>query len=273
MVRETPSMVTISTDPTIIVFSTDDLETAVLDLNVDVEVRTETGRWSATFFTLANIEALMRTRAGTGECAGGLYLWAADMIVVRELSYEVIRTAVAQLQRDREFESAFGLLDDDGRTVALRQTPDDGRARLRRHQVQPPHRPIPAPRPSSRQIRMAASHRRPQPAQALAPQHRSAGRLNGGRGASIPLPTPRARSIGVPAGTPDDLRQQPPRGAAAGSTEGRRRGARRSALLPPPGRSAGRRSDEPVALHGGWRNRARSYDSRAGSAYPVEIWL
>jgi hypothetical protein len=31
------------------------------------------------------------------------------MIVVRGLSYEVIRTTVAQLQRDGEFESAVGL--------------------------------------------------------------------------------------------------------------------------------------------------------------------
>jgi len=104
-------VVTISTDPTIIVFSADDLEAPVLDLNVDVEVHTESGRWSATFFTLANIEALMREHAVTGECAGGLYEWAADMIVVRELSYEVIRRTVVQLQRDGEFESAFGLLD------------------------------------------------------------------------------------------------------------------------------------------------------------------
>jgi hypothetical protein len=104
-------MVTISTEPTIIVFCADDLEAPVLDLNVDVEVRTKDGRWSATFFTLANIEALMRSHAATGECAGGLYEWAANMTVVRELSYEVIRTTVARLQRDGEFESAFGSLD------------------------------------------------------------------------------------------------------------------------------------------------------------------
>jgi hypothetical protein len=105
-------MVTISTDPPIIVFSSDDLESPAVDINVDVEVHTEAGRWSASFFTLANIESLITRYAATGECAGGLYLWAADMIVVRELSYEVIRRTVAQLQRDGEFESAFGLLED-----------------------------------------------------------------------------------------------------------------------------------------------------------------
>jgi hypothetical protein len=104
-------VVTICEDPKIIVLSTDDLETPARDLNVDVEVHTERGRWSATFFTLANLETLMEGYAARGECASGLYLWAADMIVVRELSYDVIRTAVAQLRRDGEFESAFGLLE------------------------------------------------------------------------------------------------------------------------------------------------------------------
>lgn len=39
------------------------------------------------------------------------------------------------------------------------------------HKVQPPRRPLPSPRPSDRQIGMAPRRRRPQPAQALAPQH------------------------------------------------------------------------------------------------------
>jgi len=102
---------TISTDPMIIVFSSEDLELPAVDVNVDVEVHTETGRWSATFGTLTNIETLMQAHAVSGECAGGLYEWAADMILVRELSYDVIRATIAQLQRDGEFESAFCRLD------------------------------------------------------------------------------------------------------------------------------------------------------------------
>jgi hypothetical protein len=61
------------------------------------------------------------------------------------------------------------------RRRALRQAPGDGRAGVRRHQVQPPHRPISPPRQGRRQIRMAPDQRRPQPAQAVAPHHRDRG--------------------------------------------------------------------------------------------------
>jgi hypothetical protein len=99
-------MVTISNDPTIVVFSIEDLEAPV-----DVEVHVDGARWAATFFTLENLEALMRKNAVTGECASGLYLWATDMIVVRELSYDVIRDTVAELRRAGEFEDAFSRLE------------------------------------------------------------------------------------------------------------------------------------------------------------------
>jgi hypothetical protein len=104
-------MVTISNDPTIVVFSIEDLEAPVADTNVDVEVHVDGARWAATFFTLENLEALMRKNAVTGECASGLYLWATDMIVVRELSYDVIRDTVAELRRAGEFEDAFSRLE------------------------------------------------------------------------------------------------------------------------------------------------------------------
>ena len=73
------------------------------------------------------------------------------------------------------------VLDDRRRRRALRQTPDDDRADLRRHQVQPPHRPLPTPRQGRRPIRMAPDQRRPQPAQALAAHHRPGGGLTGRR--------------------------------------------------------------------------------------------
>jgi hypothetical protein len=51
--------------------------------NVDVEVRLSDGsRWSGTFFTIRNVRALFTKNRATGECANGLYLWAADMILV-----------------------------------------------------------------------------------------------------------------------------------------------------------------------------------------------
>jgi hypothetical protein len=80
--------------------------------NVDVEVTDADGtRWTATFFTLGNLEALFQKNAVTGECRNGLYLWASDMILVREISSEVIEATVADLKASGEFSDAFRLLD------------------------------------------------------------------------------------------------------------------------------------------------------------------
>src|SRR5215211_3382695 len=67
------------------------------------------------------------------------------------------------------------------RPGALPQTRTDDRARLRPDQDQPPRRPLPTKRPARLPVRMAADHRDPQPAQALAPRpHPGAGDLNPG---------------------------------------------------------------------------------------------
>jgi len=80
--------------------------------NVDVEVTFDDGRrFGATFFTLQNIEKLFHKNRTTGECAGGLYLWAANMILVRALSMEVIETTVRDLLQNEEFDAAFARLD------------------------------------------------------------------------------------------------------------------------------------------------------------------
>ncbi len=92
-------------------------------------------------------------------CAGGLYAF--------------MRRVLAQRARRRP----------------LRQAPGHDRAGLRRHQVQPPDRPLPAPRPSCRQVRMAPRHRDPQPPEALAAHHRAPGRLT----AATPAPAARTR--------------------------------------------------------------------------------
>jgi hypothetical protein len=76
--------------------------------NVDVEVRFADGRrYGATFFTLGNLERLFEKNRRTGECAGGLYLWAANMIVVDDLSAGTISRTVADLIEQREFDKAF----------------------------------------------------------------------------------------------------------------------------------------------------------------------
>lgn len=53
--------------------------------NVDVEVHLPDGsRWSATIFTLAEVDRLMMRWEGTGEAAGGRCFWCSDGLIVRE---------------------------------------------------------------------------------------------------------------------------------------------------------------------------------------------
>jgi hypothetical protein len=63
------------------------------------------------------------------------------------------------------------------RRRALPQTRRDDRAGLRRHQVQPQDRPLPTTRQSRLPLGLAADHRHPQPAQALARDHTGPRRL------------------------------------------------------------------------------------------------
>ena len=67
--------------------------------NVDVEVRFDSGtRYVGTFFTLNNIRHLMEKWECTQECcAGGLYFWASDMVIVEKLTYETILGTVRDL--------------------------------------------------------------------------------------------------------------------------------------------------------------------------------
>jgi len=76
--------------------------------NVDVEVTLADGsRFGATFFTLTNVQRLFEKNRTTGECKAGLYLWAAQMILVERLTIEVIRTTVEDLLGSGEFHVAF----------------------------------------------------------------------------------------------------------------------------------------------------------------------
>lgn len=60
--------------------------------NVDVEVTlSDNGRFGGTFFTLRSIEALFEKNAQTGECGFGTYLWAANMVIVKQLTLSAIR--------------------------------------------------------------------------------------------------------------------------------------------------------------------------------------
>jgi hypothetical protein len=79
-----------------------------LDDNVDVEVRFNDGRlYTATFFTLKNLESLFKKNRLTGECNRGTYLYSVNMIVVERIDPDLIAEAVKDLIRNNEFEHAF----------------------------------------------------------------------------------------------------------------------------------------------------------------------
>jgi hypothetical protein len=79
-----------------------------IDGNVDLEVRFDDGsRYAATCFTLNNLRSLFEKNQRTGECKGGLYLWAKDMVILNELSEAIIAETVAALIAQGEFENAF----------------------------------------------------------------------------------------------------------------------------------------------------------------------
>lgn len=76
--------------------------------NVDVEVTFPNGEsFSAVFFTLENIETLMKRYKKTGECADGLYFWASDMVIVQQISENTICATIDKLLAEDEFESVF----------------------------------------------------------------------------------------------------------------------------------------------------------------------
>lgn len=78
------------------------------DDNIDVEVKFPDGRrYTATFFTLKNIESLFKKNRETGECLSGTYLWAVEMIIVEKLERTTLTSTVKALLHDGEFESAF----------------------------------------------------------------------------------------------------------------------------------------------------------------------
>lgn len=77
-----------------------------LDDNVDVLIDVDDGRsFSATFFTIKNLQTLMKRYRDSGECAQGVYVWATDMIVVESISKEIIERVVADLIASGEISS------------------------------------------------------------------------------------------------------------------------------------------------------------------------
>jgi hypothetical protein len=78
------------------------------DDNSDVIVTFENGdRWAATFFSYQNILSLVEKNRQSGECLGGKYFVATEMILVDELSRNRIEEVVADLISENDFQSYF----------------------------------------------------------------------------------------------------------------------------------------------------------------------
>ncbi|MFE6615893.1 hypothetical protein [Amycolatopsis sp. NPDC057786] len=71
--------------------------------NVDVEVRLPDGsRWSATMFTVAELERLMERWAQTGECGSGSYFWCSDGVIVRKPGVSFMTEVLIGLHDDED---------------------------------------------------------------------------------------------------------------------------------------------------------------------------
>ena len=68
------------------------------DCNSDVIFELNDGsKWAATFFTYQNIETLRKKNQLSGECLNGTYFCAADMILISEMSEEIIKSVLQEL--------------------------------------------------------------------------------------------------------------------------------------------------------------------------------
>jgi hypothetical protein len=73
------------------------------DDNIDIQVSTKDGKkYSATLFTPKNVFTLMDRYKTSGECANGTFVWAVEMIILRDLSHESILSTVEELIRSGE---------------------------------------------------------------------------------------------------------------------------------------------------------------------------
>lgn len=86
------------------------------DDNTDVIVTLDDGtKWMATFFSYVNIAGLVEKNRRTGECLGGKYFWASDMVLADEVSRSRIEEITAHVLEEAplEFESVFRKIESD----------------------------------------------------------------------------------------------------------------------------------------------------------------
>ena len=81
----------------------------------------------ATFMTLDVVQQVMDNNARTGERLGGRYFWCSDLIVIRDVGFEGMVTAIRDLVSSGGIEGACGLLDpldDGGEKSTPRESPE-----------------------------------------------------------------------------------------------------------------------------------------------------
>jgi hypothetical protein len=70
---------------------------------------------------LNNLRLLFEKNEQIGDCKDGLYLWASDMVIVKELTEMSISETVADLIAHGEFEGAFSELASDAQSPASQE--------------------------------------------------------------------------------------------------------------------------------------------------------
>ncbi|MFQ6144596.1 hypothetical protein ACLMNJ_16195 [Streptomyces seoulensis] len=82
--------------------------------NVDVFVTLKYGScWTATVFTVVEVERLMRLWAGTDEARGGRYFWVSDGLIVGDPGIDSMTGVIAGLIENGEFSEIFQRVIDD----------------------------------------------------------------------------------------------------------------------------------------------------------------
>ncbi|OKI95095.1 hypothetical protein [Kitasatospora sp. CB01950] len=82
--------------------------------NIDVEVRLADGsRWSATVFTVAEVQRLMEKWSRSGEALDGRYFWCSDGLIVRDPGIANMTQVITGLLDDGDFDQILQRLDDE----------------------------------------------------------------------------------------------------------------------------------------------------------------
>jgi hypothetical protein len=75
---------------------------------VDVTVTlTDGSRWAATACSFKHVQTLTSRWSHSGECLGGGYLWAKNLILVKDTSRASLEETMMDLLKNGEFESAL----------------------------------------------------------------------------------------------------------------------------------------------------------------------